>query len=602
MASKRRDERGAYSILFAFLAVVLIGLSAFAVDLGNAMARKSDVQGQADFAALSAGGQLTGQTSGTIPSVVLDAVRLSMNENQPLNRNGACVSDTVTACVTSNTQLTNGDLTDGEVRWANGGLQVITPLERVENGFACIFSVGDDGPCENENTDVQGRATVAVFSPLGALPVYAVTPCDYGRQTITDPANGQVSPVAVPPLANNSEVNGTELTGSDTAQIPLNTTGATIMLTGKAWTRTTKVGFFPASGAAPVEAASFIDDTGSTHTLSPMVNYTTSGNSAHTIRFVVPQSVATSEQVWYIRVWNRDTATSSTGLWSDKNQSIPLRVGEPVLECDAGSNDGNFGTLKFPRTDVSSQNDQLAMNMATNLQEPMTLTVHSSWTSSGTCSNGVNGAVTSGLPNPGLKPGTNCVDTDTGLPALAATAGMITGVGSTPGRLTTESTTPGCGPGGSSSNATARIQNTNYSINNDVLSCFLTDGASLATVADKNYSGDAVLDESIYDSPRFFFVPVLHVQPANGGSNKYSIIDFRPAFLTDEDVASSSVKGSNTATAPVGNSPGNGIVIEQNQIKTMKVIFFNSNALPSRTGGALTTYFGVGPRIVRMID
>ena len=79
-------------------------------------------------------------------------------------------------------------------------------------------------------------------------------------------------------------------------------------------------------------------------------------------------------------------------------------------------------------------------------------------------------------------------------------------------------------------------------------------------------------------------------------ATRYSIVDFRPAFLTDEAVASSSVKGSNTATAD------NGITIEQNQIKTMKVVFFNAHALPSRTGGGVTGYYGTGPRIIRMID
>ena len=42
----------------AILAVVLIGFTAFAVDLGNAMARKRMTQTQADFAALAGAGLL----------------------------------------------------------------------------------------------------------------------------------------------------------------------------------------------------------------------------------------------------------------------------------------------------------------------------------------------------------------------------------------------------------------------------------------------------------------------------------------------------------------------------------------------------------------
>ena len=240
-----------------------------------------------------------------------------MNENQPINRNGACVS-TTQSCITGNGQLTDGNLTNGEVRWANGGLQVITQGERVDYGFAKVIGF--------DNNDVQGRATVAVFSPLGALPVYAVQPCDYGRQTITDPANGQVAPVTVPTLEFDAETNNTDLQSTDLGQIALNATGMTIGLTGKTWDKTVKVGFFPADGGAHVEAATFKDDANVDHPVSPQaswVNYSPN-NSSHTVRFPIPTGVSTVEKVWYIRVWNRDAAASSTGKWSAKSQAIPL--------------------------------------------------------------------------------------------------------------------------------------------------------------------------------------------------------------------------------------------------------------------------------------
>ena len=69
MATRNRDEAGAYALLTAILAVVLMSIAALAVDMGNAVARKSDVQAQADFAALSAASQLTA-SSGAIPSTV----------------------------------------------------------------------------------------------------------------------------------------------------------------------------------------------------------------------------------------------------------------------------------------------------------------------------------------------------------------------------------------------------------------------------------------------------------------------------------------------------------------------------------------------------
>ena len=584
------------------MALMLLGIAALAVDVGSGLSRASDVQGQADFAALSAASTLAGQTSGTVPAAVVGEVRDSLNANRPLNRDACPADDQPSSPCITNAQLTNASYLDGAVWFCTGpatphptckepGLQVVAPQARVDFGFGNAFGISD--------TDVQASATIAVLSPLGALPVFAVSPCDYGRQTVTDPANGHVTPVTIPTLASDTDTNTTTLSQVAVNQVALNAVGTTLTLSGSRWTNTIKVGFFPSDGGAPVEATAFNDDATVNHpnTATP-VRYTTNGGSSRNIQFSVPLAVSTRELVWYIRVFNTTSPTVMTGQWSAKATAQAFRVGEPVLECNAGSSDGNFGTLKFPRSDVSSTNDQAAMNMATNLQKPLSLTTHTAWNSSGLCTDGLSGAVTSALPNPGLRAGTNCVDTDTGLPALAATAGMITGDHiPAPGRLVSKPTTDGCDRNGGSSEHTVTIHGTDYALNDDVLTCFLTNGTvSLADIANRNYVGDAVLDDSIYASPRFFFVPVLHVQPSNGGSNRYSIVDFRPAFLTDETVAASTIRGTSTATTD------NGVTIAQNQIKTMKVIFFNTNALPSRTSGGVTTYFGVGPRIIRLVD
>lgn len=131
-----------------------------------------------------------------------------------------------------------------------------------------------------------------------------------------------------------------------------------------------------------------------------------------------------------------------------------------------------------------------------------------------------------------------------------------------------------------------------------MLTCFLTDGVtSLATIASPSYSGGAKLSADIYESPRFYWQPVLAVEPSTGGSNRYSITDFRPAFITDELVLPTTLRGTHTA------STNNGLLIEGNQIKQMKVVFFNAKALPADdTGQVLTPFLGVGPRILRLID
>jgi hypothetical protein len=595
MTAKHKDESGAYAILFAIMVIFLAGMGALVVDIGNAVARKSDVQGQADFAALAGARESDGNLTNPVPWVIVDKVRDYLNENHPRNR--PCG----TACVNSSQLVdcppgANPDadpqpacFKNGEVRFANDGIQVHTPEEFVDYGLIEGVIPGWDGRF------VQADATVGLFSPdFPMMPVYAVNPCDYGRQTITDPANGQVTPVEVPPLAYDSDTNNTDLTGVTPNQIDVNAPSVELTLTGSRWD-SIRVGFFPSDGGAPVVATEFIDPANVVHPYDPPLAYTTNGNAGYSVRVTVPPAVASTEKVWYIRVFNGPPAT---GQWSPRNEAQPLRVGEPVLECDAGSNEGNFGTLKFERTDESSVNDQLAMNIADGLEAPLSLTKHLQWDSTGLCTDGISGAVVSDLPNPGLRKRTNCVDTDTGLPANAATAGLITGehIGA-PGSLVSSPTTGNCDPSNGSDELRVRIQNTNYDINNDVLTCFLTNTTtSLADITSRTYSGGEVLDLSLLDSPRFFLVPVLHVEPNNGGSNKYSIIDFRPAFLTDEAPTNSATKGNSNASAE------NGLHIENNGVTQIKVVFFHFDALPRDTEGDVIDYIGVGEPILRLID
>jgi len=626
MCRQRYDERGAVAIMYALLAVVLLISAALAVDIGNAVARKSDVQGQADFAALAGASQLGAQTSGTVPAGVVQAVKDQLNANRPLNSDGTCRAET--PCVQTTSQLTDGVLSNGEVRFCSGtspagcrksGLQVVAPYAQVDFGFARILGLN--------GIDVDGTATVGLFSPMGVMPVYAGSGCDYGQQTITDPPTGQANSPIIPTLAYNTDTNDSVLDPASATpnQVPILASGptATVMFTGTNFTNVTMVGFFPSDGGAAVMVNSFEGRTGTGNNLvwttygslvqvPPLLPYTAGNNGA--IRLPLPTAVQSSQQVWYIRVFGDKTTGNGpsqvvTEAWSAKGEAPAVRVGDPPLECAGTSSDGNFGTLKLERTDVSSQSDQLAMNMATQLQSPTTLAVHTQADATGLCADGINGAVVTDLPNPGQQPGTNCGDTDTGLPALATTSGLVSGLtvsGTyTPGRLAGHPTHTGCDPTGGSSDRTITFGNGNnapsYTINNDTLSCFLTSGTtSLQEIASASYCSSApscaVLDESIFESPRFFFVPVLRVTPVSGGSNKYSIIDFRPAFITDETTTLTTIKGTHTASSE------NGLYQDGNEIRTVKVVFINIKALPDSTNGQVTTYLGVGPKIIRMID
>jgi hypothetical protein len=575
----RRDEQGAVAVLVAIMTVLLFTTAAFTVDLSNAFVRKRDVQRQADFAALAGGAELGAEKSGTVPVAVVNAVVDSLNGPGDLN---LPQDDEGRTAVTA-TDLTDLDLLNGEVRFnpdpAIEGLQVIAPQVQVDYGFAGVIS-----PDFNDG-EVRADATVGVFSPgFGVMPVYAVDGCDWGKQAITDPASG-ASP-AIPPLAYDTDTNATTLESLTPFEVAVNASGIEVTLEGKNFNNTTKVGFFRADDTDPSLVVPLT-------TFTPTPPYTKGG--AGSITFTVPTTVTSVETAWYVRVFN----AGSVNKWSARSEAQPLRVGEAVLECSSTPSDGNFGTLKLPRNNPTADSSWTPVNFAEGLEAPLTLAVHAGADASGLCVNGVNGAIESIKPS--LLPSTNCVDTDTGLTANVATDGLVNGYSGYPGRLEASSSSisdgMGCAPGGSSSARTVYTPGAK-TINNDTLSCFLTDGTtSLADIASPGYSDGPVISKDIYKSPRFYWQPVLKVEPVSGGSNRYSIVDFRAAFITDEVVATSTIRGTNTASAD------NGIKMEANQVKQVKVIFFNVDALsPDDSGGVVTPYLGVGPRILRLID
>jgi len=588
-SGRTRDEQGAFAVVFALMLITLVTIAALGTDLGNAFARKTDTQSQADFAALTAGRQAPTEIAAAavgsaVSSTVAAAVANSMNSNQPQDDNRSCWR--TQTCITA-AQLTDGDLTNGEARYTSLGLQVIAPDNRVSFGFANVFGVS--------GVSVGATATVHAYSAGPRIfPMFAVAGCDWGQQALTDPASGSS---AVPPLAYDSDsdsqnkvIDGSlvlkDSTGASVTSLTLNSTGNSVLINSTAWKNLTKFGFFRGDDTSPsavVEQPTFW--LASDATKAPLSPYT--NNSGAQLGLNVPDSVAAVETTWYVRAYN-----NGSGKWTPRDEAQPLAVGRTILECDSDPTSGNFGTIKLPRTDVpSSQN--LYKNLADGLQSPLSLHTHD-WaktnnaTPLGTCTDGVNGAIVStGGGSTPLRPHTNCVDTVTGVTTGDADAGLIT-YNNGQGLLTNKPTHANCAPGGGNASRTVHLSGRDYTINNDILSCFLLPGKQLIDVQSPTYSGGAAFSNDLLSSPRFGYVPVLKVAPT-GGSNKYSIIDFRPAFITDE-------KPGSAATS------SNGLQVNSSGITQLKVFFFNFDSVPHDGDLPLIDYLGVGDPVIHLVD
>ncbi|KRF12638.1 TadE/TadG family type IV pilus assembly protein [Nocardioides sp. Soil796] len=562
-----RDERGASAILFAILALALMGVSAVAVDMGQVYAKRSSLQSAADHAVLAAAAELDGTNICTQAAV--DAATKYLRDNW-IDDSGDPINVDLTG--------SPGDPT-GFIKCTGWNVKLWAPDATVNFGLAKAVS-------NVSSVEVPAYAEAGVFSPAtGVMPAFAVTGCDYGPQTLLDPPGGHET-VYIPTLPESTgaftpypDVNlNSAPNGVSPAVITLNQFSALDIYASAN----------PANKSlAGVNVISFSTEDGAIVkvpiTASP-VPFTVTAGQLHLTE--IPSAVRTVEKVWWVRV-SRDNGAH----WSSPQTALPLRVGDPLLECAGASNEGNFGTIDLPHLDPSANaTNAIAWNIATKVDFDLTTLGGTN----GYCTPGVGGAV-----DP-TDDGTNCVQAQTGFAGNPATAGLITGpTNGTPGRLDKTPTASGCDRnGGSSDFETPKIQGTKYMINDDTLTCFFTNSSTtISTIATPGYNSGEVINADVFKSPRFFWVPVFDVQPSTGNSNHYSIVDFRPAFITGE------LGGSTKAASVFDSGTDNGLSFASAGIESLKVVFFDPDALPeSMAGGPVMTYLGVGTKVIVLVD
>jgi len=468
------------------------------------------------------------------------------------------------------------------------------------------------------NVKVNGVATVEIKTQLArTLPFYAKSGCSWGSQTISQPPNGQAG--TLPLLYASTDTNAARLTtlvtnpASNPPQIPVSpaSTADSLVINGETGTLAgvTEVGFFQ-SGALTAGP----DPEGTPNTTT--TTFTIDGTNSQITIPHIPSTVSSVEGAWYVRVkiGNSQWSPVSTGNGSNYVfRALRLLIGQPTLTCGQGSDQGNFGTIDTPpasppATGLSGVNDQVAYNISQGLTSRLSAFKQADWNTGGTPAYTCN----SGTPNVILWPGvgTNCVLVQPGVPSNAAEQGFITGVGSYPGLLTDTNAKHFC-PNSYPSSTTHTSTLRNRTDNNDVLSCFFTnDTTTVAQVSSQSYNGPAVIDQSIYQSPRFVNVPILSF-PGNGSSNRWQILGFRPGFITDQPGTATRQTGVPIEDPGCGNSSTNfsgechGILYSQGQLQAVNVIFLNQKALtdpPLDPNGQYIPYTGSGPKVPLLVN
>ena len=599
--------------MVGLLTVLLLTMAALGTDLGQAWAQKRQLQGGSDLATLAGAGingnDLPAPSVGKVcsygtgalatdPASVDVARYLASKSYSPTLAPAAVPAATVSAMAT---QLTDCNVQNGEVfygqpsfnktsgTWSNvynkNQLSLVSPPSRVDFGFARILGFN--------SVNVVGQSTVEIRSPqFSALPFYAFNGSDYGPQTLQQPNNGHSASAVM--LYKPSDNAAATLSSITPTSYPVDTTGTVtekLVITGSGFTNVQQVGFFESGNGVDGPPPVAIDNTaGVKFTISP-------DGKTITIPDLPDQTRGVSgvQEFWYIRVMisGKWSTYSVDGSGNVVNAPM-LTIGDPPLLCGQGSSSGNFGTLLLSHPPYNGQDNEGAANVALGLTNSLAI-YPSGGPADGTCSSAQTQTV---LWN---TDGTNCVDTDTGMSAKVAGGGFLgitsAAVGGNQYLMYPNHKTK-CANGGLAE-ATTTISG--KLVNNDTLTCFFLSPTTHVSDVDADptaggYTGATpLISPDIYNSPRFAYVPVLNVQPANGGSKKYQIVDFRACFITDQP--GSAVKGDGPST------PNNGFIMDSNGVNSVQVIFLNPNALPvPPVANGTINYVGSGPKVPVLVN
>jgi hypothetical protein len=535
-----RDESGAIAVMVAVMSMVILGMAAVAIDMGQVYAKRASLQSAVDQAVLAAAAKIDGTSGPCTPEAQSTAKTFLISNWIDQGGDPKVVGDI----------NLGGSATDGNGFMTCTGWRVDlwAPTAKVNLGLANAVT-------DQEDIHVPAHAAAEIKSPkLATLPMYISASCVSGSQvSITDPPNGHAAAIPPPDFPETGLVNSIGFAGQLSPnrflddEILAGATSITIKLQGDKYVAGDTIWFTNHDDLSVkhphIVAAADVDK-----------NQTT---------FALPTDVAGNPGIWWVRV-------QRAGVFMADSEARSITVGDIGL-CN-GSLSGNFGTLVLARTDPSHA---LVKNIILGAEPDLTINPSSA----------IPCPVAQSETTP-TSP-TDCISTKPGFPGSELTNGLIHGLTSEglDGRLDVDTMT-GCDRNGGSS----RTPGT-YSLNDDQLECFLVNGASIANV--RLGGPDQIgLSGEIISSPRFFRIPILPEDPSHGTSTNYPIIDYYYVFITTEGV--NPVSGYNGITMRSNGT----------KIQSLSLAMLNASSLPDTVPhpGKVTAYTGSGPKVIVLVD
>lgn len=600
----RRDDHGAVAIITALVTCfVLFTVAALAVDIGNVMARSGSLQLQMDRAAKFAAEQLPVDSTTVAATPSADQLRVARAAAYYLACNavrGQESAVTLPACPTSassttldsyaSTLLANGRTAgtspEGEIWFPSvNEVRLVGPRARVDYGFA--RAIGKDGAW------VSRSAGAVALSPGQVLPVALSATCIASAIGAAPGGTGDAVSSVVP--INYVSTGAPAASGSSAIVDRGTDTVLTYFTDVEVGNKAGVISLDPRSSISPSGVMSlYLNYTSNKNgfTVEQLTIYirrngfaqgdTTGGYSFNWSPALLDQLKTSGTALFTGRLpagdyegmvifTGRNGGVGNQQTWIDNKHvefTVPNRGAmNNMVTCAR--------PLQSPRLGMTVDADAMAVNLAQGLDHRLVAFpglgdavdgVSLPGTTSPASVAGLYGTVDSLFrcnTNSNVKldyptrrtDGANCVHVDTTQDwSSSLTRGLLTGGTGFTGRLRCASAS-GCNHSASRPTLTnpGGIQGiynndrfedfiTNRSLLNDPflmsLDSFISPRLPLVTPPSD------VVDDALYQSPRFFWAPVVlktFVTSVPGEVGDYSVLGFRPVFLTGEEPASTAV-------------------------------------------------------------
>jgi hypothetical protein len=656
--ARATDERGVIAIVTILAATVMLVAGALAVDLGNTWARRGNLQGQADQAALFAAHYLpanddAGKTRVAKAAAYYVLCHKVYGQDELDSSMPGCPSSP-TSTEPSFTTYAAGLLSSGKVTFPtiDGStgtyVQVTTPPAKIDFGFGAAAGKSSSTQFKTATAHVGSPGSVSPMSlSLNCLLSAAVNlPAGLGN-TLTGilPLNY----IAPGPISvDNVVTKWPSMTTSNTITLnPLTPATAvqginpgTVTASGSGW-GTVILGLGPAIKlvfAQGDQTATSVDSLPST-TVTGLSLLSLLGTGT----VAIPSAVYSKVGTWKVKVGVKPPASST---WTYSKLDVDFTVQLPTVTQDLL---GCARMIKTPRDlqQGTPRNLEYSLkagvdhpigtnpNLLTfNLPQPLTVPTLLSSLSNVPALVSCNNQSPNVYDNGGVHPTPNCVMPEQGANTYKEfTDGMLGLPDSVPAdNATHQAAFTAAGRLVCTSDQPCQHSFTlpgfpNRQINDDKFTDFVyPDRMNLLTEAmffnlDTYLLNDvpvvtphSALMPELYDSARFMWVPVISSPVAPNSANYYPVLTYRPIFITQDappgldaidmvlDLVDSWVK------TLLGISPGDdhGLLLDAagTTLRALRFMTIEPSALPAVPddySGPITDYTGSGPKVVRLV-